>query len=118
MVDLILLIVICSLVCFGVNYATLYNPRYDLMTNQRIEVVPTDTEVLWFIRYYGNKWLPKGVTKPLYGCVVCMSSVYSSLVYWGFIFCSHQEINSLTILKWVVVVPAVAALNRFLNKIL
>ncbi len=121
MMELLFLVVICSLFCFGFNYATLYTPNFDVMTNdsKRKELYPVDDkkEVLWFIRYYGNKWFPLYLTKPLYGCLMCMGSVYGTLFYFGYALNAGSVINSLMLIKCVVVITAVTGLNRILKGI-
>lgn len=120
--SLILLIIICSFWCFGFQYCTLYTPNMGFKNNdimKQVELYPTDPkkELLWFIRYYGNLCLPVWLTKPLYGCLMCMSSVHGSIFYWGYILTHPGRINLLTFILWVVTVMAVAGLNRLLKQI-
>ena len=44
--------------------------------------VITDKNILWRIKYYGDRFLPYALTKPLYNCTLCMASVHSVYVYW------------------------------------
>lgn len=119
MAELILLIIICSLWCFGFNYAVLYTPNFDMMSNNKKEIYPTDNkkEVLWFIRYYGNKWLPLWVTKPIYGCLSCMGSVHGIIFYWSYVLLSPGRITPLNFILCVVVITAVTGLNRILRQL-
>ena len=55
--------------------------------------------------------LPLFVQRPLYVCVVCMSSVCGTIAYW----LNTSEINLITIENWVVTVIAIAGLNRLLR---
>jgi hypothetical protein len=123
MMQIIELIVITSLFCFGFNYATLYTPNFTSELNAggdgftQLQTIPKDRELLWFIRYYGDKYLRKEVTKPIYGCLMCMGSVWGSVFYWSFVFGNESIINSKTIVIWVVVVAATSGLNRVLRGI-
>lgn len=117
MEGLILLIIICSLFCVGFNYSTSYVPVYEHVAGQLPkEQIPDKTELLWFIKYYGNKFLPVYIQKPLYGCLMCMSSIWGSIFYWGYVLNSPGRINGLTIIIWVVVVMAVCGLNRIVKQ--
>lgn len=118
MTELIQLIFICSLWCLGFNYATLYTPLMGQVNDGEgiKELYPVDDkkEILWFIRYYTRN-LPKCITKPLYGCLMCMGSLHGSLFYWAYILNTPGRINGLTIVLWVVVITAVSGMNRLLK---
>lgn len=121
MLELIELIFINSLFIIGFNYSTLYLINRDQKPSGTgltfKEIIPFDREILWFIRYYGNQWLPKSLTKPIYGCLMCMSSFWGTIFYWAYTLNSNQIINSLTLIKWVVVVVVVCGMNRVLKGI-
>jgi hypothetical protein len=38
---------------------------------------PTDVMVLWWVRYYGGRYIPPFWTKPVYSCLTCMGSLHS-----------------------------------------
>jgi len=117
MSDYILLILWCSLFIFGWHYATLYTPNFihDQALGQR-EIKPNDTEIAWWFRYYTRN-LPKWIKKPLINCQMCMSSVYGSIFYWGYVLNTPGRINGLTIILWVAVVVAITGLNRIIKQI-
>lgn len=116
MTDYFLLIILCSLFCFGWHYSTLYTPKFVLKGLVEVEVIPEKREIAWWFRYY-TKDFPVCIRKPLIGCVICMASVYGSLFYWGYVLNSGKIINSETFVLWVVTVVATAGLNRILSQI-
>lgn len=117
--QIIELIFITSLFCFGFNYVTSYIPEFDYISGQNPkEVTPTkEKELLWFIRFYGNKYLPIYIQKPLYSCPMCMASIWGSVFYWGSVLNTEQVINSLILIKWLAVVVAISGLNRVIKGI-
>lgn len=137
MIDIILLSIIISLFIFGWNYAITYTPIYNYIPtdkkedgqiiHKQIEVEPDKKtrEIAWFFRFYIRKVLvllfkdsADYFGKPIYGCVVCMASVYGTMFYWSYIINIGQIINSKTIILWVVVVVMVAGINRVLRSFL
>ncbi len=116
--SLIQLIIITSLFCFGFNYVVTYIPMFEYQAGRNsTEIIPKEREVLWFIRFYGNRYLPVWIQKPLYSCPMCMASIWGSIFYWGSVLNTDQIINSLTLIKWVAVVVAVSGLNRIIKGI-
>lgn len=97
------LIIVSSLFCFGWNYATLYDEQ--------------GKEIAWRFRWFVLEYLPEITHKPLVGCIVCMASVYSTLVYWANFYFSGQHICVKTFLIWIVVVVSTAGLNRILKNL-
>ena len=41
-----------------------------------------EKQPLWFVRYYGSRFIPEVLMKPICMCIVCMSSVHSLYVFW------------------------------------
>lgn len=116
--SLIQLIILISAFIFGFNYATFYVPVYLQRPGEAVETLPQEKEILWFIRYYGRKYLPVYIQKPLFSCEMCMSSIWGSLFYWTYILNGNLcHINSLTLIKWAVVVIAVCGLNRIIKQL-
>lgn len=75
MINLLLLLLLNSLVCFGFWNACLYIQK-DLLNE-----VEEQKGVLWFVEKWAkNKWF----YKPLCGCLPCMASFHSIYVYWIF----------------------------------
>ena len=85
MINLLFLLVVNAFVVYGVYAVT----EYCLCTVKDIEGKPIkkidreNSNILWFMAYYGDKLLPYWITKPLYNCPVCMSSIWG-LWYWLF----------------------------------
>lgn len=95
------LIFITSFAILGINYAT----DYDL------ESPHTFKNVLWFLKLYCTRLIGEYWTRPLFGCVVCMSSFYSILFYFLFS-------PTITIQDLCVSIVVVAGFNRFLSNFL
>lgn len=81
MITLLLIALLNAFVIIGFYLATQYETEKDYYENtKRIK----DKMILWFIGYYGDKYLPKLLRKPLYDCIPCMASIHSVYVYWLF----------------------------------
>lgn len=129
MVSIILLSIITSLFIFGWSYANTYVINNTFVPNEdptqpakRIQNKPNDFEVLgllhWNVRVFVNWVSPKYVDyimKPLFGCPVCMSSVYGTVFYLGYVIKSNQHINSETFIMWGVQVVCTAGLNTIIR---
>lgn len=92
-------IILTSLWIWGFYYAT--RVQYSL-----IELKFTQKEILWFVKWYGDKYLPEWIRKPLYDCPMCMASAHSLVLslYFGI---------DLTILIFI---PCVCGLNYIINR--
>ena len=128
---MITIIIISSLICFGLNYCYHYEARWaegylpedNYFGN--VEPMRENREILWFVRFYIGNYInylfPKSyitITKPLFNCVVCMASVYGSATYWiNWYFYTNQDFTYLTVLKWLAVVVATAGLNRIIRNL-
>lgn len=122
---LLIIIIISSLFCFGWEYTTVYTP---IGIEQGItDINPFGTgakqkEINWWFRFYiGNfiyKYAPilKPLLKPLFMCIICMSSVYGSLIYWTLMLLSGP-ITWIIIALWPISVICTAGLNRIIKMI-
>jgi hypothetical protein len=113
MIDLILLLIINSLVCFGFWNACLYIPEVIKKTEYHkcakcFEVVEEEQKgVLWFIEKWAkDKWF----YKPLCGCLPCMASFHSSYVYWAF-----QPFTLESLIIYPVYILALSGLNYLIE---
>lgn len=48
--------------------------------------------ILWFVKYCGDRYLAEWILKPLYNCPRCMASIHSTYVYFtlGTIYIAPQ----------------------------
>jgi len=95
-------ILITALICWGIYNAT-------RVTYSLIEQKHTKKEVLWFVKWYGDQWLPYWATNPLYNCPACMGSVWSIITSWYF------GIDQLTDL--IPIILAVSGLNYIIGRL-
>lgn len=85
MINLVLLLIINTFVIYGFHSAT----EYCLCVIKNLQEKPIkkidreNSNILWWIAYYGDRLLPYWATKPLYNCPICMSSIWG-LWYWRF----------------------------------
>ena len=69
----LILLLFNVLVIVGFHYAT----GYELDRDGK----PTSKMALWWIKYYGLKYIGETWMKPISECVICMASVHSTYVY-------------------------------------
>lgn len=123
---LLTIIIISSLFCYGFEYTTVYTPT-GIESREDNNINPFGTgakqkEINWWFRFYiGNfiyKHAPflKPLLKPLFMCIVCMSSIYGSLIYWTLMGISGP-ITWTTLALWPISVTCVAGLNRIIKMI-
>lgn len=75
-----LLIVVASSACsvgFWVACTFDGDETYDMMGEAYPYGKPDNPMIFWWVRWYGRKWLPKMLRKPLYECLPCMGSLHS-----------------------------------------
>jgi len=83
--DLILLGVFNSFLIIGIRMSVDYESSAlcghsdDCNINK---IIPKSTMIFWKVRYYGLKYLPMWLSKPLFECCTCMASIHSVYVYW------------------------------------
>lgn len=72
-------------------------------------------EILWFIKYYSEKWIGDKWTKPICGCVICMASLHSLLV-WIPIYCM-MEFHPVHLYFHAVYICALAGFNYLITSV-
>lgn len=81
MTTLLLTILISSLASVGFYAACQFegDEAYDMlpMEHKAKWNKPTDVMILWWVRYYGGRYIPPFWTKPVYSCLTCMGSLHS-----------------------------------------
>lgn len=101
MSDLILTLLLCSAVCFGAYSAFQYEWSY---IDQEYEFKMIFGGVAMFL----DKYLPEHIKMPIYGCPVCMTTIYTPLTW----FCLGNEFTPLILPVWV----GVAGINWLIVK--
>jgi hypothetical protein len=66
-------IIISSLVIVGLYYSTYY--ELDEKGN------PCEKNILWFFRFYVDKYVNVYLAKPIISCPRCMASIYGTICY-------------------------------------
>lgn len=99
--DILVLLILNSLYIFGFANATEHSSKVDY--------VPYDKEILWFIRYYLRK-APKWIKNPIFDCVVCMASLHS----WPYLLFNH-ELTILNVATYIIYIFALSGFNKFVN---
>ena len=114
MIDLLILLVINSLVCFGFWNACLFERLPDKWDDRKSIVVEQYNKgVLWFVEKWSNdKWF----YKPLCGCLPCMASLHSVYPYWILMFVS-DEMNLKSILFYQIYIVALSGLNYLIESV-
>lgn len=86
---IILLLAVNSLSVIGFHYAVQYQkvPGKGILEETK--------NILWWLKYYGEKFVPLLWRKPIYGCLRCMPSIHASYVYFPL------AMNYLTLDTWI-----------------
>lgn len=107
MVDLLILIIFNSLLCFGFWNACNYEPyQHPYQNGGEVK------GVLWFVEKWSkDKWF----YKPLCGCLPCMASFHSIYPYWIFMYMSNA-INVNSLLFYPVYILALSGLNYLIDR--
>lgn len=97
--------IITSLFCIGLYYSTSYeNDKFGK---------PIEKNILWFVRYYVQKWIGEPYGKPFILCPQCMAS------FWGVVFyvvVFHHRIGGIDDFGHVCIfVFVVSALNKLIQ---
>ena len=118
MIDILILILINSALCFGFWNACLYvKEKTCIGKSEAPECYPIIQEeqkgALWFIEKYSNgKWF----YKPLCGCLPCMASLHSIYPYWTYMyFTDNLTIGAL--IFYPVYVLALSGVNYLIDRI-
>lgn len=99
----IVIIVLSSFFIYGWQYCT-----YDDGESR---------EIAWWFRWFVVKYIPEFFHKPLMNCVVCMASIYGSLIFWLSVFWVGEHVTVYTIARCGFTVMCVAGLNRIIKNI-
>ncbi len=81
MLDFILLGLVNCAVIVGFHLAVqfqYFEPKAEIES----DVIDGTKNILWFIKWNGDKYLPIWLRKPLYDCPRCMASLHSTYVYF------------------------------------
>lgn len=82
------LIMICSAICVGFYAACQFDgdDAYDSLDSDRKSSWPKPTAdqvmILWWVRYYGGRYISRYWSKPVYSCLPCMGSIHSIYPTW------------------------------------
>lgn len=107
MIDLLIILILNSFVCFGFWNACLYLPENLILGRNEDE-----KGVLWFVEKWSQgKWF----YKPLCGCIPCMASIHSTYVYWTFMFVS-DAINWESLIIYPIYIIALSGLNYLIDR--
>lgn len=77
MIEFLITSLIASFVILGANELLSHETKTLSKVYDR-----NQSGLLGFISYFGDKILPYYLTKPLWSCCVCMSSVWGSAIYY------------------------------------
>jgi hypothetical protein len=109
--EILLTALIASLAILGFHYTTLYSP-VDVDEQHPYGKSAADKEIFWWYRWYLGNLLHNTpvqmLIKPLFGCVICMSSIYGTLIY--FAMTPHMDVKS-----WILTVLVTAGISRVLK---
>ena len=109
MINLLLLLLLNSLVCFGFWNACLYEKTHKTYSDEKGFTQHYNKGVLWRLEQWAvNKWF----YKPLCGCLPCMASFHSIYVYWLF---NAFTLNNLLI--YPIYILALSGLNYLIDRI-
>jgi len=112
MIDIAILLLINSALCFGFYNACLYEKTKKLKWNG-INYLPIyEKGVLWFINKWANNYW---FYKPLCGCPPCMASIHSFYPYWLY-NCSINNITFEALAFYPVYVLALSGLNYLIDR--
>jgi len=116
MIDIIILILINSALCFGFWNACYYEiKKGSLQAGSEFAHIEKGEEikgVLWFIdKWAKNKWF----YKPLCGCLPCMASFHSIYPYWTYMYATNC-LNLNAILFYPVYILALSGVNYLIDR--
>lgn len=116
MIDLAILLLINSALCFGFYNAAYYVPsKSNLQAGSATDYIEENEDVkgaLWFIdKWAKDKWF----YKPLVGCPPCMASFHSIYPYWLVMYVTNNL--SLTALAFYpIYILALSGINYLIDK--
>lgn len=120
---ILIIILLSSLFCFGWEYCISYTPE-GIETDGKGGIInpyglsAKNKEVAWWFKFYLGKYLSNYpmILKPLIQCVICMSSVYGTIIYWTFLLI-FVSITWKCAILYPFVLVMVAGLNRIIKMI-
>ena len=116
MIDILILLLINSALCFGFWNACYYELSpggIEIGSEYDLEKKPTESKgVLWFIEKWASKYW---FHKPICGCLPCMASFHSIYPYWTYMYAANC-INLNAILFYPVYILALSGLNYIINE--
>lgn len=117
--EIAVLVLICSAASIGVYAACGFDgdENFDLQESE-VKLMwpkPTDDQkmILWWVRYYGGRYLGKFWYKPVYGCLPCMGGIHS--LYPTLVYLNYADGNFL--LMWPLIALATIGVNFLVTKI-
>ena len=112
MIELLVILLFNSLVCFGFWNACLYENTGEIDYIDNKIHHRYNKGVLWRLdKWAKDKWF----YKPLCGCVPCMASIHSTYVYWAFMYVS-DEITVSALMIYPVYILALSGLNYLIDR--
>jgi len=116
MIDILILILINSAVCFGFWNACMYIPgKEELRVGSSSELYSETSEVkgvLWFIeKWASDKWF----YKPLCGCLPCMASFHSIYPYWTYMYMTNA-LNWNALIFYPAYIMALSGVNYLIDR--
>lgn len=113
-----------SLICFGAYVACRFAwdtgehagrdwRDFDKEPENYRKIKPDDKMILWWVRWYGSKYIPEFYQKPIYACMTCMASLFSLVPTLIFTF-EYLTNPWYFFLAWPMITAATAGLNSWL----
>lgn len=126
MINLYLLLMFNCLFIMGFKFVTWYEPSIEQPTENKttatenFKIIPTvyNRELLWWISFYGKKYLGHEFMKPVCLCPMCMSSLWGSIFFWVAIFSKFIVCVTFVhlIVIWLVYIVALCGLNHIISR--
>ena len=113
MLDLLILILINSALCFGFWNACLYEKEDLKFSPDDRKFIPIYSKgVLWRLEKFGKG---KFWYKPIGGCLPCMASLHSIYPYWTYMY-STNALNIDAVLFYPVYILALSGVNYLIDR--
>jgi len=122
MIELVLTILILSIFCNGVylivNFGNVLDPIRKWYIDISAGIENADGRINWTHNINFKYDHPKKVFfyKPLFGCVVCMASIWGTIGYWTIQLANHS-INIKSLALWPIIIICVACGNLLVNRL-
>ena len=106
---------VTELAIIGLNKATSFDYCHSLEQGQtycdKRNIDSNSKFVLWFLRYWSDRAFGQFMTKPLFSCIPCMSSVWGSLAWWA-----YHGLTMEALAGWPVFVLALTGIGTIISK--